>query len=173
MATVAGSQVLIAATGPLRWTFPGSTVYTPAVVLGDGTALFTGIGHPASTAVMNASLSVRGGTALAIPAPRAALWTIRPAQCRSSRRPSAARNTGPQVRSPMGRPIARAGRGASGTVTTLPPLRMMVSGRWPRFRPKVPDIGASSLGDPQPVQREQGHRGMLGGMSRYSSLVTR
>jgi outer membrane protein assembly factor BamB len=41
VATVSGSQVLDAATGAPRWTFPGSTMYPPAVVLGDGTALFT------------------------------------------------------------------------------------------------------------------------------------
>jgi hypothetical protein len=59
--------------------------------------------------------------ALPIPARRAVLRTIRPAPCRSSRRPSAARNTGPPVRSPTARSIARAVRGASGMVTTLPP----------------------------------------------------
>jgi hypothetical protein len=37
--------------------------------------------------------------------------------------PSAARNTGPPVRSPTARSIARAVRGAIGMVTTLPPLR--------------------------------------------------
>ncbi len=41
VATVSGSQALEAATGAPRWTFPGSTMYPPAVVLGDGTALFT------------------------------------------------------------------------------------------------------------------------------------
>jgi outer membrane protein assembly factor BamB len=40
VATVSGSQALEAATGAPRWTFPGSTMYPPAVVLGDGTALF-------------------------------------------------------------------------------------------------------------------------------------
>ena len=72
-------------------------------------------------AVMNACLSVRGVTGLPIPARRATLRTIRPAPCRSSRRPSVARNTGPSVRSPMAKSIARAVRGASGMVTTLPP----------------------------------------------------
>ena len=51
------------------------------------------------------------------------------------RRPSAARNTSPSVRSPMTRSSARAVRGASGMVTTLPPLRVMVRVRWPRSRP--------------------------------------
>ncbi len=41
VATVSGSQALEAATGALRWTFPGTTMYPPAVVLGDGTALLT------------------------------------------------------------------------------------------------------------------------------------
>ena len=40
-ATVSGTQALEAATGAPRWTLPGSTMYPPAVVLGDGTALFT------------------------------------------------------------------------------------------------------------------------------------
>ena len=70
------------------------------------------------------------------PARRATRRTIRPGPCRSSRRPSPARNTGPSVRSPMARSIARAVRGASGMVTTLPPLRVMVSVRWPRSRPR-------------------------------------
>ena len=70
------------------------------------------------------------------PARRAALRTIRPAPCRSSRRPSAARNTGPPVRSAMARSIARDARGASGMVTTLPLLRVIVSVRCPRSRPR-------------------------------------
>ena len=40
-ATVSGTQALEAATGAPRWTRPGSTMYPPTVVLGDGTALFT------------------------------------------------------------------------------------------------------------------------------------
>jgi outer membrane protein assembly factor BamB len=40
-ATVSGTQALDAATGAPRWTLPGSTMYPPTVVLGDGTALFT------------------------------------------------------------------------------------------------------------------------------------
>jgi hypothetical protein len=77
-----------------------------------------------------------GVTVLPIPARRATLRTIRPAPCRSSRRPSAARNTGPSVRSAMAKPVARAVRGASGTVTTLPPLRVIVSARCPRSTPR-------------------------------------
>ena len=51
---------------------------------------------------MNACLSVWGVTVLAIPARRAVLRTIRPAPCRSSRRPSTARNTGPSGPFPDG-----------------------------------------------------------------------
>jgi outer membrane protein assembly factor BamB len=40
-ATVSGTQALEAATGAARWTLPGSTMYPPTVVLGNGTALFT------------------------------------------------------------------------------------------------------------------------------------
>ena len=50
--------------------------------------------------------------------------------------PSAARNTGRSVRSATARSIARAVRGASGMVATLPPLRVMVSVRCPRSRPR-------------------------------------
>ena len=42
----------------------------------------------------------------------------------------------PSVRSPMARSIVRAVRGASGMVTTLPPLRVIVSVRCPRSRPR-------------------------------------
>jgi outer membrane protein assembly factor BamB len=41
VATVSGSQALDVATGTPRWTFPGTTMYPPAAVLGDGTALLT------------------------------------------------------------------------------------------------------------------------------------
>jgi outer membrane protein assembly factor BamB/predicted phosphodiesterase len=40
-AAVSGTQALEAATGAPRWTLPGSTMYPPTVVLGDGTALLT------------------------------------------------------------------------------------------------------------------------------------
>jgi hypothetical protein len=83
-------------------------------------------GTPASRAAVNACRSVCGPTFLAIWARRATQRTIRPAPCRSSRRPSGARKTGPWHRSPMARSIARAVRGASGIVTTLPPLRVMI-----------------------------------------------
>ena len=70
------------------------------------------------------------------PGRRATRRTIRPAPCRSSRRPSAARKTGPSLRSPMARSIARAVRGASGIVTTLPPLRVTTKVRCPRSTPR-------------------------------------
>ena len=43
---------------------------------------------------------------------------------------------GPSVRSPMARSSARAVRGASGMVTIFPPLRVIVSVRCPRSRPR-------------------------------------
>ena len=66
VATVTGSQALEAATGALRWTFPGTTMYPPAVVLGDGTALLTTeqgvvsrVGLADGAAVWQVSLGVR------------------------------------------------------------------------------------------------------------------
>jgi hypothetical protein len=56
--------------------------------------------------------------------------------CRSSRRPSAVVNSGPSVRSPVARSIARVVRGASRMVTILPPLREMTRVRCPRSRPR-------------------------------------
>jgi len=50
--------------------------------------------------------------------------------------PVPARKSGPSVRSPIAGSIARAVRGASGMVTTLPPLRLMTRVRWPRSRPR-------------------------------------
>jgi len=61
----------------------------------------------------------------------------RPAQWRSSRCPSPRRKTGPSLRSPMARSIARAVRGASGTVTTLPPLGVTTRVRCPRSTPRA------------------------------------
>ena len=43
----------------------------------------------------------------------------------------------PSTRSPTARSIARAVRGASGTVTTLPPLRVTIRVRWPRSTPSA------------------------------------
>jgi hypothetical protein len=70
------------------------------------------------------------------PGRRVTRRTIRAAPCRSSRRPSPARNSGPSARSPAASSIARAVRGASGMVTTLPPLRVMTRVRCPRSRPR-------------------------------------
>jgi hypothetical protein len=123
-------------------------------------------------AVMNACRSVCGPTVLVIPARRAIRRTIRPAPCRSSRRPSAARKIGPPVRSPMTRSIARAVRGASGMVTTLPPLRVITRVRWPRSIPSASmsapvasetrspfsassEISACSAGGPGPAADQQ------------------
>src|SRR5215472_5770269 len=78
-----------------------------------------------------------GPTGLLIPARCAARPTIRAAPWRSSRRPSAAKKTGPSLRSPTAKSIARAVRGASGIVTTLPPLRVMTKVRCPRSTPKA------------------------------------
>jgi hypothetical protein len=102
--------------------------------------------HPGVQRGGDACLGVWGVTTLAIPARRAALRAIRPAPCRSSRRPAAVRNTGPPVRSPTARSIARAVRGASGIVTTLPPLRVMVRVRCPRSRPRC-SISAPAASD--------------------------
>ena len=128
-----GSVPVQAAAGPLWWSYR-IVVRRSACETASWTSRS---GTPASSAaVMNACLSVCGVTALVITARRATLRTIRPAPCRSSRRLSAPRNTGPSVRSPMARSIARAGCGASGIVTTLPPLRVIVKVRCPRSRPR-------------------------------------
>ena len=71
------------------------------------------------------------------PARPATRRPIRPAPCRSSRRPSAARKIGPSERWPTARSIARAVRGASGIVTTLPPLRVITNVRCPRSTPRA------------------------------------
>jgi hypothetical protein len=103
-------------------------------------------GTPASSAaVMNACRRVCGPTGLVMPARRAIRRTIRPAPCRSSRRPSAVRKIGPSQRSPTARSIARAVRGASGMVTTLPPLRVMTRVRSPRSVPRALDVCAGRL----------------------------
>jgi hypothetical protein len=61
----------------------------------------------------------------------------------------------------MARSTALAVRGASGTVTTLPPLRSTVTVRWPLHAEGL-DVGADRLGDPQAVQREERDEGVLG-----------
>jgi len=105
---------------------------------------------------MNGCLSVCGLTCLAIPARRLARATIRAAPCRSSRFPSEVTNSGPSERSPIARSIALAVRGASGTVTTLPPLRVMTRVRWPRSRPRcsMPAPAASETRSPLRASRE-------------------
>jgi hypothetical protein len=126
-------------------------------------------GTPASrAAVMNACRSVCGPTGLAIPARTATRRTIRAAPCRSSRCPSKVRKIGPSTRSPTAKSMARAVRGASGMVTTLPPLRVMTSVRCPRSTPKFSmlalvvsetrsplstskEISACSAGEPSPA----------------------
>ena len=66
-------------------------------------------GTPASSAaVVNACLKVCGPMGLPIPARRATRRTMRPAPCRSSRRPSPLRKIGLSQRSPTARSIARA-----------------------------------------------------------------
>ncbi len=90
VATVSGSQALEAATGAPRWTFPGSTMYPSAVLLGDGTVLLTteqgvisrvslddgGTVWRASLGVrmQNAGLAVAGDSAWAV---SAAGWLVR------------------------------------------------------------------------------------------------
>jgi outer membrane protein assembly factor BamB/predicted phosphodiesterase len=83
-ATVSGTQALEAATGAPRWSLPGSTMYPPTVVLGDGTALLTtergllsrvrladgGTVWQADlgVSVQNAGLTVAGGSAWVVSA---------------------------------------------------------------------------------------------------------
>ena len=90
VATVSGSQALEAVTGTPRWTFPGSTMYPPAVLLGDGTALLAtergrhlpgepGRRRPVwqaslGTRMQNAGLAVAGDSAWAV---SASGWLVR------------------------------------------------------------------------------------------------
>ena len=87
-----------------------------------------------------------GADVLAIPARRVTRRTTRAGAVRVQPRPSPARKSGPSVRSPIARSIARAVRGASGIVTTLPPLRVMTrsggrapvrGARYPRRSPRT------------------------------------
>jgi hypothetical protein len=112
---------------------------------------------------MNACLSVCGPTGLVIPARRAAWRTIRAAPWRSSRRPSAAKKTGPSHRSPVARSIARAVRGASGIVTTLAALAGDDQGPVAALDAQGLDVGAGGFGNAQPVEGQQGNQRMLGG----------
>ena len=61
----------------------------------------------------------------------------------------------------MARSIAWLVRGASGMMTTLPPLRVMVGVRASALQPEVLDVRAGGLGDPQPIQRQQRDQRML------------
>ena len=90
VATVSGSHAIDPATGTPRWTFPGSTMYPPAVPLPDGTVLLAteqgvisrvslaggGIVWQASlgTRLQNAGLAVAGDSAWAV---SAAGWLVR------------------------------------------------------------------------------------------------
>src|SRR5580765_3679662 len=104
---------------------------------------------------MNACLSVWGVTVLAIPARRAVLRTIRPAPCRSSRRPSVARNTGPPVRSPDGQVERPRGPRSQRDGDDLAALAGDGQGPVAAFQAQVLDVGTGSFGDPQPVQGQQ------------------
>lgn len=75
--------------------------------------------------------------------PRLCRWP-----CRSSRRPSAARSSGPPVRSPIARSITRAVRGAGGMVTTLPPLRPILDGSLSRWIDCVLSAVCPVMGSP-------------------------
>jgi hypothetical protein len=109
---------------------------------------------------MNACLSVWGVTALPIPARRATLQTIRPAPCRSIRRPSEARNTGPSVRSAMARSIARGAR-RQRDGDHFAALAGDGQGPVPALQAQVLDVRAGGFGHPQAVQGEQGDQRML------------
>jgi len=102
-------------------------------------------GTPASNCRLKAWRRVCGPTGLVIPARRATRSTTRAAPSRSSRRPSLPGKTGPSHRSPTARSTALAVRGASGMVTTLPPLRVMASLRWPRSVAQCLDARAGRL----------------------------
>jgi hypothetical protein len=88
--------------------------------------------------------------------------TSRPAPCRSSRRPPAARNTGPSVRSPMARSIAPGGARRQRNGHHLAALAGDGQGPVPALQTQVLDVGAGGLGEPQPVQGEQGDQRVLG-----------
>jgi len=106
-------------------------------------------------AVLKACLSVRGVTVVAVAARRAAVRTGRPAPCRSGRRPSAARNTGPSARSPGGqvdRPGGARRRRDGHHVAGLAGTRRRPV---PALQARLLDAGPSGLRHPRPGQREQ------------------
>ena len=122
---------------------------------------------------MNAFLSVCGVTILAIPARRAVVRTIRPAPCRSSRRPSpgqeerpvgtVADGPGGPRRQRDGHHLAALAGDRQGPVATL--------------KAQVLDVRAGGLRYPQPVQRKQrdqrvpGWRPKPGGDEQRAELV--
>jgi len=115
----------------------------PATVVADrGARVSVGGGFP-GVAQRHASIQTRGGNegtpecvrAEDLGDPGAAGDPGAPR--RSSRRLSGITKLGPSRGSPMARSIARAVRGASGMVTTLPALRVMVRVRWPRSVPRA------------------------------------
>jgi hypothetical protein len=93
-----------------------------------------------------------GATRLTIPARWAIRRTIRPAAWRSMRLPSVPTKIGPPQRSLTARSMARAVRGAGrhAMVTTLPPLAHDRERAVTVLEPKVFDVSANGLGDPQP-----------------------
>ena len=111
---------------------------------------------------MNACRSVWGVTILPIPARRAVLRTIRPAPCRSSRRPSLARNTGPSGAFPDGQVDRPGGARRQRDGHDLAALTSDRQGPVAAFEAQVLDVRAGGLRDPQPVQREQRDQRMPG-----------
>ena len=65
--------------------------------------------------------------------------------------------------------MARAVRGASGMVTTLPPFPDDHQGPVSPLDTQGLDVGAGRFGDPQPVERQQGDQRMLGGRAKPGS----
>jgi hypothetical protein len=76
--------------------------------------------------------------------------------------PARVRKTGPSARF-ADRQVDRPG-GARGERDGdhLAPLRVTTRVRCPRSIPRFLDVGANSLGDPQPVERQQGNQRVLG-----------
>ena len=135
-------------------------------------------GTPASSAaVMNACRSVCGVTGLVIPVRRAARRTIRPAPCRSSRRPSSGQEHGTvgaladgQVDRPGG---ARCQRNGNDLAALAGDGHRPVTA----LQAQVPDIRAGRLGHAQAVQGEQRDQRVLtrraepGGDQQRAELV--
>jgi hypothetical protein len=99
---------------------------------------------------------------LVIPARQVTRRTILAAPCRSSRRPSAAVNNGPSVRSPMARSMARGARGER-YGHHLAALTRDDQGAVPALQAQVLDVRPGRLRHPQPVQRQQRDQRVLGG----------